>query len=186
MPSSLFIRLTRIGFYKIADSYTLANLRGQYARNQKHSIHTNPYFFNAQFSGLLVVPAAHNFIINFMSNHSAEQPSGYLDHHNLKAFFGVTGEPGSFKSHPGGERIPTNWYRRPLSNSYDLKKAISDVVSNYKADPGTFKLGGNTNGVDSFTGVDVADLTGGVFTSQNLLEGNNLGCFVIQVTTPSP
>jgi hypothetical protein len=30
--------------------------------------------------------------------------------------------------------------------------------------------------------VDVADLTGGVFNSKSLLEGNNLGCFVYQIS----
>ena len=35
--------------------------------------------------------------------------------------------------------------------------------------------------VNSFTGVDPADLTGGVFNLMNLLEGNNLLCFVFEV-----
>jgi len=35
--------------------------------------------------------------------------------------------------------------------------------------------------VNSFTGVDPADLTGGVFNLTNLLEGNNLLCFVFEV-----
>jgi hypothetical protein len=38
----------------------------------------------------------------------------------------------------------------------------------------------NTGTPNSFVGVDVADLTGGVFNSKTLLEGNNLGCFVYQ------
>lgn len=35
--------------------------------------------------------------------------------------------------------------------------------------------------VNSFTGVDPADLTGGVFNLTNLLESNNLLCFVFEV-----
>lgn len=55
------------------------------------------------------MPAAYNFVINFMSNHSKEEPSGYLDGYNFKTFFGVTGEPGSFKWNRGQERVPDNW-----------------------------------------------------------------------------
>ena len=35
--------------------------------------------------------------------------------------------------------------------------------------------------MDSFTGVDLGDLTGGVLNAQTLLEGNNLLCFVFEV-----
>ena len=43
-----------------------------------NSIATNPYYFTGAFSTIVVVPAAYNFVINFMSNHSAAEPSGYL------------------------------------------------------------------------------------------------------------
>ena len=39
----------------------------------------------------------------------------------------------------------------------------------------------NTGTPDSFSGVDVGDLTGGLLNSASLLEKNNLGCFVFQV-----
>ena len=42
-------------------------------------------------------------------------------------------------------------------------------------------IGGNTGTVDSFTGVDMGDLTGGLLNAQTLLEGNNLLCFVFEV-----
>lgn len=35
--------------------------------------------------------------------------------------------------------------------------------------------------MDSFAGVDLSDLTGGVINLTNLLEGNNLLCFVFEV-----
>lgn len=165
--------------YNSAESYTLDTLRGQLKKNQEYSINNNPYYYSAQFSGLLVVPAAHNFIINFFSNHSEEQPNGYLDRANLKSFFGVTGEPGSFEAKPGQERIPENWYRRPSANQYSLTAALADVVAGYTKDPSTVKFGGNTGKTNSFVGIDVGDLTGGLFNSQNLLEGNNLGCFIL-------
>jgi hypothetical protein len=140
----------------------------------------NPYYFNGAFSGLLVVPAAHDFIINFMSNHSAEEPSGYLDGYNLKSFFGITGEPGSFVWNAGTEQIPQNWYRRPSTNPYTSEAAVLDVLGAYAKYPETLKLGGNMGTVNSFAGVDIGDLTGGVYNSETLLEGNNFGCFVFQ------
>jgi hypothetical protein len=44
-----------------------------------------------------------------------------------------------------------------------------------------YSVGGNTGTVNSFAGVDPADLTGGVFNLTNFLEGNNLLCFVFEV-----
>lgn len=38
------------------------------------------------------------------------------------------------------------------------------------------RLGGNTGEPNTFTGVDVDDLTGNVLNAQTLLEGNNLMC----------
>jgi hypothetical protein len=46
--------------------------------------------------------------------------------------------------------------------------------------PDIVQVGGNTGTTDSFTGVNVGDLTGGVYNAQNLLQGNNLGCFAFQ------
>jgi hypothetical protein len=48
-------------------------------------------------------------------------------------------------------------------------------------------LGGNTGKPNTFTGVNIADLTGGVFNAETLLEGNNLMCFAFQaVNSASP
>jgi hypothetical protein len=38
----------------------------------------------------------------------------------------------------------------------------------------------NTGTPNSFTGVDITNLTGGLFNGATLAEGNNLGCFVYQ------
>lgn len=40
----------------------------------------------------------------------------------------------------------------------------------------------NLGTTDSFTGVDINDLTGGVFNAGDLLDGNNLGCFAYQLS----
>lgn len=42
-------------------------------------------------------------------------------------------------------------------------------------------IGGNTGTVNSFTGVDLSDLTGGVLNATSLLKGNNLLCLVFEV-----
>lgn len=44
-----------------------------------------------------------------------------------------------------------------------------------------YSLGGNTGSVNSFVGLDLSDVTGGVLNSTNLLENNNLLCFVFEV-----
>jgi hypothetical protein len=59
-----------------------------------------------------------------MSNHSAENPGGYLDRETLKSFFAVSGEPGSFTINRGYERIPTNWYRRPSTSAHTIPEVF--------------------------------------------------------------
>lgn len=48
-------------------------------------------------------------------------------------------------------------------------------------------IGGNTGTVDSFTGINITDISGGLLNAASLLEDNNLLCFVFQVVkTVSP
>ena len=61
-----------------AQRYTLDKFRARFQEVQEESIANNPYFFTGVFSTVVVVPAAYNFVINLMSNHSLEEPSGYL------------------------------------------------------------------------------------------------------------
>ena len=58
--------------------YTLDKFRARFQQVQDDAIADNPYYFTGAFSTIVVVPAAYNFVINFMSNHSAAEPSGYL------------------------------------------------------------------------------------------------------------
>ena len=39
----------------------------------------------------------------------------------------------------------------------------------------------NTGKPNTFTGVDISDLTGGVFNAKTLTQGNNFACFVYQL-----
>lgn len=45
----------------------------------------------------------------------------------------------------------------------------------------TYSIGGNTGTVNSFVGVDTSDITGGVLSATDLLEGNNLLCFTFEI-----
>ncbi len=45
----------------------------------------------------------------------------------------------------------------------------------------SFSIGGNTGTVNSFAGVDVSDITGGLLDTTKLLAGNQLMCFVMEV-----
>jgi len=168
-------------FYNMAEEYTLDDAAAQSDYVTRWSILNNPYYFSAPFAGL-VAPAAHDFVINFMSNHTAEQPGGVLNRDVLKQFFAVTGEPGSFVHNRGQERIPENWYRRSLANAYNIPEVINDVLVNNAMYPGIVRFGGNTGTVDSFAGVDVTDISGGAFNLASLAEGNNGACFFLQAS----
>lgn len=53
----------------------------------------------------------------------------------------------------------------------------ADALGALKALPYMAVVGGNTGKPNTFTGVNAADLTGGVFNAETLFEGNNLMCF---------
>ncbi|KAI9651489.1 MAG: hypothetical protein M1831_000806 [Alyxoria varia] len=158
---------------------TLDKLRDHNKKVHDFSVNNNPHFFQPPFAGL-VPPIAHHFIINLMSNHSQAEPEGFLDGNVFKSFFAVTGNEGSHVWNKGQERIPDNWYRRPKSNPYDEARAGADVVILATKYPSVVRFGGNTGTPNSFVGVNPGDVTGGVITGQNLLQGNNLACFAFQ------
>lgn len=160
--------------------YDLSALTPFRATRFQQSINNNPYFFNGPFSGVLVQPAAYTFIYRYMANKSAEFPEGYLDANTLKSFFSITGTPGNFKYTPGYEKIPDNWYKRAIGDEYGLVAYIGDVMAAAEKYPQFLSIGGNTGKVNTFTGVDVTNLTGGVYNAQTLAQGNNAACFALQ------
>ncbi|KJX98620.1 hypothetical protein TI39_contig401g00002 [Zymoseptoria brevis] len=161
-----------------SNRYTLDKFRAKFEEAQDESIANNAYYFTGAFSTVVVVPAAYNFVINLMSNHSKEQPAGYLDPYNFRTFFGVTK---NLKWKPGQEQVPKNWYRRPSYAPYEAQDVVGDVALGYLAYPRTLKFGGNTGKVNTFTGVNVANLTGGVYDATTLFQGNNFACFAFQL-----
>lgn len=160
---------------------TLDSLTTHRSNRFDSSIANNPYFFNAPFPGLLVQSAAFTFIYRFMANHSAEDPIGTLTHDTIKTWFAISGENGNYLATQGHERIPDNWYRRSLTSTYTIPYFLADTLVAAGLHDKFLSVGGNLNGqTNHFAGVDVANLTGGVFNSADLLQGNNLGCFAYQ------
>ncbi|EMD94579.1 hypothetical protein COCC4DRAFT_66246 [Bipolaris maydis ATCC 48331] len=145
-----------------------------------NSIATNGRYFAGPFTHFAINTATYLFTYHFFRNHSAEYPDGYLDLETLKSFEGVTGERGSFKWASGRERIPDNYYRRAIGDEYGIASFALDAVRALQALPYMAVIGGNTGKPNTFTGVNIADLTGGVFNAETLLEGNNAMCFAFQ------
>lgn len=141
----------------------------------------NPYFFNGPFTGVFVQPAAYLFIYRFMSNKSSTYPEGYLDGEVLKSFFGITGtSTDDFVYNEGQEKIPDNWYKRAAGDEYSIPFFLTDAIAAALEYPKFLDVGGNTGTPNSFTGVDISDLTGGVFNAQTLAQGDNAACFAMQ------
>ena len=159
------------------------NVLTQYRNTRfQESLNNNPYFFNAPFSGVLASPAAWSFVYRFMANKSEEYPMGLLNGEVLKSFYSITGDYPNFEYTPGYEKIPDNWYKRNLIDYYTIQYLSEDNLDMSLEYPEFLSVGGNTGEVNTFTGVDPELLTEGVFTSQNLLVGNNAICFAIEAS----
>ncbi|KAE9376470.1 Cloroperoxidase [Stipitochalara longipes BDJ] len=161
-------------------NYDLSVLTPFRATRFQQSIDNNPYFFNGPFSGVVVQPAAYTFIYRFMSNKSAEYPEGVLNQDVLKSFFSITGESGNFTWTEGYERIPENWYKRAIGDEYTIPFFFSDLLDAALEYPQFLSIGGNLGKTDSFAGIDITNLTGGVYSSAGLLQGDNTVCFAFQ------
>lgn len=93
------------------------------------------------------------------SNKSVEYPEGFLDRNTLKSFYGITGEGDSLKYTPGTERIPNNWYTHAIDDPYSAPFFFSDFKNLIQQHPELSAFGGNTGTVNSFTGIDITNLT---------------------------
>ncbi|KAI9710050.1 MAG: hypothetical protein M1812_007514 [Candelaria pacifica] len=148
------------------------------------SVNKNPYFFFEPFAGVAVANAAHTFIPALMSNHSTEYPNGIVSKETLKSFFAITeASDGTLSWQPGHERIPDNWYRRPLGevNDYSPASFASDFIKMASVVPQAASVGGNTGTTNSFAGVELSDLTGGAYRTSDLLDPKKLVCYFYQI-----
>lgn len=97
----------------------------------------------------------------------------------------VDTDDGRLEYKRGWERIPENWYKTPVD--YGLVQLNLDFIDWFVRYPQLASIGGNTGTVNSFTPLDISDLSGGLLNVQTLLEGNNLICFALQIVkTVSP
>ena len=72
----------------------------------------------------------------------------------------MTGTDGNNLTYtPGGERIPENWYTYDPETPYAGPAFSQDLGTIIQQHPELLALGGNTGTVNSFTGLDVQNLT---------------------------
>ncbi|KAF9768393.1 hypothetical protein IL306_014336 [Fusarium sp. DS 682] len=158
----------------------------EHNKNRWHqTIATNPFAWFGPASGWLVRASPYSFTARLAANRSAEHPDdGILDKETLKAFFSVYGPEDNMTYVKGHERIPENFYRRRYTD-YGIAANALDIVTH--SAPEVLSIGGNTNGVNTFVGINLNDLAGGVLNAKNLLQGNHLVCFALNaVKTVSP
>ncbi|KAL5376344.1 hypothetical protein DPSP01_010570 [Paraphaeosphaeria sporulosa] len=118
--------------------------------------------------------ARFNHSVSTNGHYWAEHPEGYLDIDSLMAFEDVTRNAnGEFEWKTGREHIPNDWYRRAIGDDFGIAASALGTVDALQHLPYMAVLGGNTGEPNTFTGVNVADLTGGVLNPETLLQGNN-------------
>lgn len=125
-----------------------------------------------------------NVLAALMSNHSNEHPDGILDKETLKQFVSIKEEADGTLTHVSGhECIPNNWYRRPrgVLNEYSPASFALDLLKMSETVPSVVLVGGNTGKVNSFTGVDLGNITGGVYNNADLLDPKKFTCFFYQI-----
>nr|POF15196.1 aromatic peroxygenase [Quercus suber] len=163
----------------------------EHSYNRKlHSIATNPNYFSPVYAGVAFTFGAHMFAFELLANHSAEEPRGFLTPEVFESFFGYTRDADDKLVFTyGTERIPDNWYRRADDDAWTLADILISTAQQCEAYPTNCQVGGNTGTVNSFSGVDLGDITGGLINSAtDLTDPARFGCFLsqaIQADVPS-
>ncbi|RDW57105.1 hypothetical protein BP6252_13851 [Coleophoma cylindrospora] len=176
---SSFLDLYNLQVNATDPNYSMDVILQHNVNRYNRSLNTNPYFWYGPLTGTVLRNAAYCFISRLYSNYTADYPNGKLSKETLKSFFGVTGPEGSFVAQPGQERIPPNWYKRPTG--YGIAEVSLDLTIWGAQYPFLTSAGGNTGRVNSFVGIDVNNITGGVLNAKNLLQSNNLVCLALEV-----
>jgi len=164
------------------DDYSSLDLWMQHRVNRfEHSISSNPLFFYGPFAGVIVGEAG-IFFPEVFKNHSYERPDGVLTKKILYNFYSVrenqkTGELVYTKGH---ERIPDNWYRQP-TNRLSTPRFLLLIINFLQFYPRAGSIGGNTGKVNTFTPLDLGNLTGGLLNSLELLDPQKLSCFILRL-----
>lgn len=162
------------------DALTRDEMADHAMRRFNHSTANNPYFWNGPVTNVMMRPVGYVLANDVLSNHTDDNPDEMLSKNVLRSFYGVTETPnGTLSYTPGHERIPENWF--PRQKPYSILDFNAAEAALLLKKPELLSVGGNTGEVNSFAGIDLEDLTGGVFNAANLLEGNNLVCFALEV-----
>lgn len=163
----------------------------QHQSNRKqHSIATNPNYFSPAYAGIAFTFGAHMFAYELLANHSADYPRGFLTPEVFESFFSYTRDKNNNLVFTyGHERIPDNWYRRADDDAWTLADILTSTAQQCLSYPGNCQVGGNTGQVNSFSGVNLGDITGGLVNSaSDLSDPVRMGCFIsqaIQADVPS-
>ncbi|KAH0280839.1 Cloroperoxidase, partial [Aureobasidium melanogenum] len=159
---------------------TMDDIGARAAKRFQESISTNPNFYYGPYTGMIARNAGYAFTGRILSNHTKENPmGGHLTKDVFASFYAVYEENGRLVYRKGHEQIPANWYRRLID--YGLIELNLDLVAWFLKYPILASIGGNLGTVDSFAGLDLEDITGGVLNATSLLEENNLVCFVLEI-----
>ncbi|KAF2753540.1 hypothetical protein EJ05DRAFT_533664 [Pseudovirgaria hyperparasitica] len=168
---------------KRANGFITPQVMAEHSYNRKqYSIQNNPNYFAPVYAGVAFTFGAHMFAFELLGNHSAEEPRGFLTKEVFMDFFSYKKDAaGNLKYTYGHERIPDNWYKRHALDAWTLTDIVVSTAQQCASYPSNCQVGGNTGTVNSFSGVDPGDLTGGLINSfENLSNPDKLGCFILQ------
>ncbi|KAH6653017.1 oxidase [Truncatella angustata] len=167
-------------YNSIEDVLTMEMIGSRAAARFNESIGINPYFYYGPYTGMVARNAGYAFVGRILSNHSTDYPQGsHMTKEVFASFFGVYEEDGQLVYKEGWEQIPENWYR--ISVDYDLASLNLDLVAWLSEHPVLASIGGNLGKTNSFAGLNLEDVTGGLLNAVSLLEGNNLMCFSLEI-----
>ncbi|KAK2764604.1 hypothetical protein FQN54_009299 [Arachnomyces sp. PD_36] len=161
------------------DTFTMDMMAARSKLRLDQSKQTNPNFYYGPFTGLVARNMAYLANVRQFANHSPENPEGITTKEIIRNFYAIYEEEDKLTYREGWERIPENWYKTP--EDWGLAGFGTDLVGWALKYPELANIGGNTGTVNSFTGVYISEITGGVLNASTLLEDNNLLCFVFQI-----
>lgn len=168
---------------KRADGLITPRVMAEHSSNRKkYSIANNPNYYSPPYAGIAFTFGAHMFAFELLANHSAEHPRGILTQDAFMKWFSYEkDENDELQFTYGHERIPENFYKRADDDAWTLTDILASTAQQCLAYPDNCQVGGNTGTVNSFSGVNLGDLTGGLINSvEGLTDPAKLGCFLSQ------
>ncbi|RDW64410.1 uncharacterized protein DSM5745_09821 [Aspergillus mulundensis] len=139
-------------------TFSMDVMAARAARRFEESKASNPDFFYGPVTGLFARNAGYAFNVRLLGNYSGVEGGQVLTKNIARSFYGMSGTNKAGLSYEKGhERIPENWHRRPVD--YGLLDLNVDLLGWAMKYPELASIGGNTGTINSFTGVDLSNLT---------------------------